>query len=185
MKRLILVIAMLLIALPALGGKHNTKVNCSSISGFDVNDGELVMTHNDDWSKDRIVVTEDGELTINGDKIEVARRERDLLRKLYSESFELELMADEIAEEAEEIASGGIEYAMAQIAGAMHSLGDDDSDFDSDDLEDIEARFEEEIEEIEEHAEKIEDRADKVVDIAEELKDSIPELKELDWFMKD
>ena len=191
MKKMALLLILVLAALPLTAGAHSEKhhedhnVCVSNNSSFDFVDGDLVFTHKSRRAKDRVVVTEDGDLTINGDEIRTDDRERKMQRELYRESAELEDMALAIAADAGKIAAASTEFATAQLASALRSLRDDDSDVDRDELEAVEGRFEEEIADIEELADKIEDQADEVVEIADDLKESIPELADLDWFLDD
>jgi hypothetical protein len=189
MKKTVLLLTLILVSVPLLAGAHTHKhhndscISISGNSGFDIVDGELILTHNDRWSDDRVVVTADGDLTINGDRIKVNKRERRLLKKMFFEAEQLVEMAEEISEDAERISESSVQFAMATISDVLKSLSDDDDDDDYDSSAKIEANFERDLEEIEEFAEKIEIRADRIVDIADELKETIPELEELDWFM--
>ena len=106
MKKMALLLILVLVALPVSAGaradknhdKHN--IGVSDNASFDFEDGDLVFTHKGRLAKDRVVVTEDGDLTVNGDKVQTDARERKLLRKLYRESAELEDMAMSIAADA-------------------------------------------------------------------------------------
>jgi len=191
MKKLGLLLILIVLAVPLTAGawthKHhdNHSVSVSDGSSFDIEDGELVLTHKSGRSKDRVVITEDGDLTINGDRIETDERQQKLLRKFYRESAELEEMAEDIADDAAKIAAVSTKYAAAQLTAALRSLSDDDDEADEADMGAVEVSFESEIEKIEKSADRIENQADRVVDIADELQESIPELDDLDWFLDD
>ena len=191
MKKMVLLLILVVLAVPLAAGahtwnshdKHNVKI--SDGSTFEVDNGELTLTHKDRHGKDRVVVTEDGQLTVNGDQVSTNDSEQKLLRKFYRESAQLEAMALDIAKDAEKIASVSTKYASAQISAALRSLSDDDEDVDEEKMEAIEVKFEEEIERIEKFADKIENQADKVIAIGDELQERIPELEELEWFLDD
>ena len=191
MKRTTLLLVLIVLAVPLAASawthrQHdNHSVSVSDGSSFDIEDGELVLTHKSGRSKDRVVVTEEGELTINDDRIETDERQQKLLRKFYRESAELEEMAEDIADDAGKIAAASTKYAAAQLTAALRSLSDDDDEADEAAGEAVEVSFESEIEKIEKFADRIENQADKVVDIADELQESVPELDDLDWFLDD
>lgn len=191
MKNIVLLMMMIVLAAPLVAEAHSWNkhdrhhISVSDGSSFDVEDGELTLTHKDRHSKDRVVVSEDGDLTVNGDKVKISNSERKLARKLYREAAELEEMAADIAEDAEKIAAVSTKYASSQIRAVLRALSDDDDDVDEERMEAIDAKFEKEIDSIEKFADKIETQADKVIDIAEELQERVPELEELDWFLDD
>ncbi len=192
MKKLVLLLVIVVLAMPLAAGAHSSKhdndhhISFSGHSGFDIEDGELTLTNRTRHGKDRVVITEDGDLTINGDRIKTDNRERKMLRKFYDEAAELEEMAEEIAQDAGKIAKVSTKFATQQVAAALRSLSDDDDDdFDEEKMEAIEADFEREMETIEEFAGEIEDQADKLEEMADDLKEAIPELDDLGWFLDD
>lgn len=178
-----LLLAVVLLGLPAVGLAHD--VHFSDNSSFEVEGDELVITREHRRGDDEVVVSRDGDLTINGERIEVGDGERKDLKKLYREAVKLEEMAEKIGAEAARIAEASSEFAAAQVAAALRSLRDDDAEVDEDEMEKIEIRFEAEVEQIEKFAEKIEEQADEVVELAEDLQDRIPALGELRWFLDD
>ena len=182
MKKIVL-IAALLLAVPAAAHDHHT---ChSGDSSFEVEDGRLVITRDRFGSDDEVIVSREGDLEINGERIDVDKSQRAHLKKFYREADKLERMAAEIGEDAGQIAEASTAYAIAQVASALRSLGDDDADADEADMADIESDFAKQMEKIEGFADEIEEQAEKVVDMADDLQQEIPALGKLDWFLDD
>jgi cell division protein FtsL len=187
---MVLLLAAALIATPVVATAHATRhaekhdICISHNSTFDFEGGDLILTHKSRRAKDRVVITEDGELTINGDRVRTEGRERKLLRKFYREASALEEMAEFIAADAEKIAAVSTRYATVQLAAALRSLGEDDDESVAV-ADDLENDFAQEIAAIEEIGDRIEGQAEKVVAIAEKLQEQIPELAALDWFLDD
>lgn len=191
MKRVpVLLVAVLMFAFISAGSAQGGKLfhdhhGCDLFNGDDISidfeDGTLIIECEE--YDDIVEITEDYELYINGDEIEVDRDQKKLLKK-YHDSFEDILdMAEEIGLEGARIGARGAKLGIKAVANIVKLVLED---YDSDDLE---RELEKEADKIEAQAEKLEKKAEKLEDIADDfekthrkLRKSIDELDDLEWF---
>ena len=143
----------------------------------------LIIEYEDD--EDQVVkITKKYELFVNGEKVKLDGKQKDLVKDYYKHMKKLRVMALEIGEEAAKIGEWGGKVAADAIRKFCNSiLGDDEE------IEELERAIETEVEEIEKAADKIEAKAEKLELVAKnlkdlhyEMKDAVPELEELEWF---
>jgi hypothetical protein len=161
-------------------------VNMSEHTSFEIDGDLLVVAHRDHFEGEKIIISEDGDLTINGDRIETDGKSRKLLKKFYREAVKLEENAERISADAEEFAEETTAYAAAAVRQALRSLRDGDDEEDEEaraEFADLEADFEEQAEFIERLGDEIGDQADLLKEIAEVLRERIPELDQVEWFL--
>ncbi len=156
------------------------------LSGCDVDwdeDEGLLTIANEDDDDDVVEITKKYELTINGERIELNRNQKRLVKKYYKNFKELHETAEEIGEEGAKLGVKGAEIAAVALKNLCKLLGDDD------DTEEFEKEIERETAKIEAEAEKLEIRAEKLEDIVDDLEElhydlkrAVPELDDLYWF---
>ena len=151
---------------------------------FDLDDGTLIITYERD-RRDYSVVefTEDYQLFIDGDEVELNDDQRELVGTFYDQSMDIVDYAKEIGWEGAKIGVEGAKLGVQAIGCLFKLLS---PHYDSDDMEDEMERAAEEIEEraevLEEKAELIEEMVEDLEDIADDMCDEIPELDRLGWF---
>jgi len=149
---------------------------------WDEDEGLLTIANEDD--EDEVVeITKKYVLKINGERIELNRNQKRLVKKYYKNFKELHETAGEIGEEGAKLGVKGAEIAAVALKNLCKLLGDDD------DTEEFEEEIERETAKIEAEAEKLEIRAKKLEDIVDDLEElhhdlkrAVPELDELYWF---
>ncbi|UCF04703.1 MAG: DUF2884 family protein [bacterium] len=148
---------------------------------IDIDDGTLVFTDED--SEESVEITEDYELYINDDRIELNEEQQELVEKFYDRFISIIDYAKEIGLEGVKIGASGAKLGLKAMVGVVKMLL---TRYDRDDLE---WELEREAEKIEAKAKKLERKADKIEDMVDELEDihfdmkaSIPELDRLEWF---
>jgi hypothetical protein len=151
---------------------------------FDLDDGTLIITYERGRrSRSEVEFTEEYELFIDGDEVELNESQRKLVREFYDQSMDIVDYAKEIGWEGAKIGVEGAKLG-ARAIGCLFKLLS--PGYDSDDMEDEMERAAERIEEraeiLEEKAEFIEDMVEDLDDIADEMCDEIPELDDLGWF---
>jgi hypothetical protein len=70
-------------------------------TSLDIDGDLLVITHRDRREHEEIVISDDGDLTIDDQRIATDGKSRKLLKKFFREAARLEEQADLIAEDAE------------------------------------------------------------------------------------
>jgi hypothetical protein len=153
---------------------------------FDLDDGTIVIIYDrDDRYRDREVVefTEDYELFIDGDKIDLDEDQQALVAEFYDQGIAIVDYAKEIGWEGAKIGVEGAKLGISAIGCLFKLLS---PHYDTDDYEDEMERKAEDIEYraeiLEEKAEAIEDMAEDLEYIVDDLRDQIPELDRLGWF---
>lgn len=147
-----------------------------------IDDGVITICF-DDCDDNRIKITSDYELYINGKFIETDDNQKELVEEFYNQTMEITEYAGLIGIRGAEIGLSGAALGLKAVSGVCRAIF---SDYDFDDLEmelEIEAEeLELQAELLEEQAEVIEEMAEELEDIYDELKQQFPELQELDWF---
>jgi len=164
--------------------RHDHFADWDEDISFDLDDGTLIITYERD-RRDRSIVefTEDYQLFIDGDEIELNDDQRELVREFYDQSMDIVDYAKEIGWEGAKIGVEGAKLGVRAIGCLFKLLS---PNYDSDDMEDEIERAAERIEEraeiLEEKAEFIEEMVEDLEDIADDMCDKIPELDRLGWF---
>ncbi len=145
-------------------------------------DGTLILKHKG-RKRDRIEITADYDLYINGRRIKTNDDADDLLRAYYKQTEELIVCAEKIGIKAGKIGIAGGALGVQAVEGVLRAfLTDYEFDDLEDDLEEEAEKLEEAAEDIEEEAEEIEEMADDLEELAEDLSDEVPELRKMRWF---
>lgn len=117
----------------------------------------LIIEYEED--EDQVVkITKRYELFVNGEKVKLNGKQKDLVKDYYKHMKKLRIMALEIGEEAAKIGEWGGKVAVEAIRMVCERILDDDDD----EIEELGRAIEAEAEEIE--------------------KAVVPELEELEWF---
>ncbi len=153
-------------------------------TSFDLDDGTIIITHRG-RDRDRCTVefTEDYELYIDGEEIDLDPQQQALVREFYDQSMDIVDYAKEIGWEGAKVGVEGAKLGLKAIGCLFKLLS---PNYDTDDFEDeIEReaeRLEIRAELLEDKAEIIEEMVEDLEDIADDLRDDIPELDGLRWF---
>jgi len=160
----------------------NVSVDFLDDVDIDIDDGTIIMTHKG-RSRDRVEITANYELYIDGHLIVTDEEQKELLGDYYELTVDLVEFAKEIGYEGAKIGVSGAAIGLRAIGGVFRALL---TEYEFEELEDD---LDEEAEELEAKAEKLERKAEKLEDIADELADvhddlrrETPELRDLDWF---
>jgi len=163
--------------------KHkNFHIDCLQEAEVDIDNDVIVFTceyDHDLW----VEITPDYDLYVNGEHIELNRRQQRMVAEYYDNFMEIIDQAKVIGKEGAKIGMEGAKIGLAAAGAALKMLA---CDYDSDDLEeeisdDVEA-LEERAEELEEMAEELEERADEFEDLHYSMKREIRALNKLAWF---
>ena len=163
---------------------HNHFSNWDEDISFDLDDGTLIITCEQGRRELSVVeFTEDYELFIDGNEIELNDDQRELVHEFYDQSMDIVDYAKEIGWEGAKIGVEGAKLG-AKAIGCLFKLLS--PNYDSDDMENEIERAAENIEEraerLEEKAEFIEEMVKDLEDISDDMCDKIPELDRLGWF---
>jgi hypothetical protein len=162
--------------------KSCTHHHCFDDLDFDIDDGSLIIT-SDDEDSERVEITEDCVLFVNGRRVETNGSQEELLEKYYDQFMGIIECAKEIGVEGAGIGARGAKVGLKAVVGLIKLLH---PDYDSDDYDrDIERevhKIEARAERLERKAKRIEDMVDDFERVHRRLRRKIPELRELDWF---
>jgi len=149
---------------------------------IDFDDDALLISWQDDLDE-KVEITGDYELYVNGKHIQTNKHQKELLRIYYDEMVELVQEAERIGMQG---AALGVKGAEMGVIAATKALKVIFTDYDS---EEMEEELEREAEKLEKKAKKLESRADDLEEMVEdlenihiELKENISELNNLEWF---
>lgn len=155
---------------------------CGDDMDVDFEDGDIIFTgrHHDD---PEVRITEDYELYIDGEKLDLNDRQREIVAEYY-DTFE------EVIEEATKLGVKGAAIGAQGAALGVSALGKlFKAALTEYELEDMEREIEKEARKIEEKAEKleweaeeIEALADKLEELHWDLKRETPRLRDIEWF---
>ena len=150
---------------------------------IDLEDGTLVITHEDRRDYSTVEITEEYELSVDGRHIKTDKDQKKLLGEYYELVVGFEDAIIDIGKEGARIGISGAVLGLKAVGGVFKLLS---PHYDSDDLErDLEReaeKIEEKAEKLERQAEQIEHMVDELDAIARELTREIPELDDLGWF---
>lgn len=192
MRTIIIILSVLLLAFSitsAAEGEYRTYSKCSgqywadNNIRMDIDDGTVIIYMND-RDEDRVEITEDYELYINGRYIEVDESQQELLSKYYNKVIELVEYAEQIGLKGASIGLEGAKIGLMATAGVFKLIFSDyyESDDFEEELEREAEQLEAAAEDLEIEAEKLEEIADQLEKLTKTLKDQVSELDELDWF---
>jgi hypothetical protein len=185
-KVLLILVLTLALSGSANAGKIFSKgFDCDLFHGDDVSiefdDGIIIIECDDEDGL--IEITEDYELFIDGDEIELDRDEKKLVKAYYRNFEEILEMAEDLGIEGARLGVKGAKLGLKAVANVIKLILED---YDSDDLE---REMEREADKIEKEAEKLEEMAEKLEDIADDferthrkMRKNIDELDDLGWF---
>ena len=162
--------------------KIHTSHFSSDNTDFDIDHGTIVITHHG-ARRDRVDITKDADLFINGKMIKIDDNQRSLLADYHDHLIEITDKGVQIGLEGAKIGLEGAGVGL-QAAGGVFKMFF--TDYSSDDLErEVEAA----AAKVEKRASKLEAKANKLEKIADELEDlqddvckQIPEIDKLGWF---
>lgn len=146
----------------------------------DIEDGVITFTHEED---ETVEITENGDLSVNGESVRLSLSQRELVQKYYDTFDAIMEEAKLIAAEGAKIGVKGAGLGLHALVGALAALGDEK------DLEDLEEELDhrgEKIERMAAHLEKranrLEAKADRLEELHLELRDRIDALDDTGWF---
>ena len=155
---------------------------CEGMS-FDLDDGSIIITLTDRRSVEIVEITEDYQLYINDEQIELNADQQKLVQEFHIKGMEIVEYAKELGWEGAKIGVSGAKLGLKAVGNVFKLM------FTSYDTDDFEREMEREAAKIEARAERLEEKAEKVEDMADDLEEiawdmerEIPELRELDWF---
>jgi hypothetical protein len=159
---------------------HDFLHNCDV--DWDEDEGVLVISNEDD-DDETVEITKKYKLFVNGERIELDRSQKGLVKDYYKHFKKLHEIAEELGAEGARIGAKGGKIAEVALKNLCKLIEG------GDDAEEFEEKIERAVEKIEAEAEKLEAKAEileEIVDDLEELhydmKESIPELDDLEWF---
>ncbi len=149
---------------------------------WDEEDGTLVISNEDD-DDETVAITKKFELFVNGERIDLDRSQKKLVKDYYKNFKKLNKIAEEMGEAGAVLGEKAGMIAAAALKNICKLIDDDV------DAEEYEEEIEREAEKIEAAAEKLEAKGEILEEIVEDLedlhydmKDSISELDDLEWF---
>ena len=182
---LVLVLSLALSGNASAGKLFSKGFDCDLFHGDDISiefDDNVIIIECDD--EDGIIeITDDYELFIDGDRIELDRNEKKLVKTYYNCFEEILEMAEDLGIEGARLGVKGAKLGLQAVINVIKLINED---YDSDDLE---REMEREAEKLEKEAEKLEEMAEELEDIADDferthrkMRKNIDELDELGWF---
>ncbi|MEE8577157.1 MAG: hypothetical protein V3T31_07860 [candidate division Zixibacteria bacterium] len=180
---------LLLVGLPVTSDSRD-HVRCVSIHheghlnnvSIDIDDGVIILTH-DGRRRETVEITEDYELYVNDEKIDLDEDQQVLVTEYYELGMDIVACAKRIGWEGAKIGVSGAKLGLNAVGNVFKLIF---TNYDTDDFErEMEreaARLEARAEVLEEKAEVIEDMAIELEDIAYDMNREIPQLRALDWF---
>ncbi len=146
----------------------------------DIEDGSITFKHDED---ETVEITENGDLSVNGESIRLSVSQRELVQKYYDTFDAIIEEAKLIAAEGAKIGVKGAGLGLHAAVGALLALGDEK------DLEDLEEELDrkgDKIERMAAHLEKranrLEAKADRLEELHQELREKIDALDATGWF---
>jgi hypothetical protein len=170
------------------GGKRSRTYSLNSDFSYcdntsiDVEGGTVIITHR---GRDKAVVeiTDDYELSVNGQEIKLNSDQKELVKEYYNLAVDLNEQATQIGLEGAKIGLEGAKLGTRALKNVLKMFL---TDYTSDDLEwEMEkeaAKIEAKADALEERANEIEEKADELEAVAEELEEKIPELENIIWY---
>ena len=145
------------------------------------NDDVVIRT--EDLAAGKVIITEDFDLIVNRDTLELNEDQQALVFEYYQLVDESIESAKNIGWEGAKVGVSGAAIGVKAVVGVFRMIlpnyGPDDLERD---MEAEAARIEAKADILEKKAEIIDEKLDELESIHETLKQEIPELKNLDWF---
>jgi len=149
---------------------------------FDIDHGTIIITHHGK-KRERVEITNDADLIINGTKIKVDDDQRKLLADYHDHLIEITEKGTEIGLEGAKIGAEGAGIGLKAAGGVLKMIF---TDYSSDELEEemdqAEARIEKKADKLEAKANKLEKIADELEDLQDDICHQIDEIDNLGWF---
>jgi ribosome-associated translation inhibitor RaiA len=167
----------------------HVRFHCDSSDGLfrdndvsvEIEKGSIIFSHDD--GDETVEITEDAELIVNGKRVNLDRRERELVEEYYATFNDIMNEAKSIGIQGAKVGVKGAAIGIKAALGVIMTLSADC------DREDLEESLEKEGEKLERAAKKLEKRAkrlEKRVESLErlhgKLRREVDELDELGWF---
>jgi cell division protein ZapA (FtsZ GTPase activity inhibitor) len=163
--------------------KSQKSVQCKFNRTIDFDDDGTLCLEYKDRRHERIEITADYKLYINGRRIKTDDEADELIEKYYEQTAQLITEAEKIGIKAAKIGLHGGELGINAVSGVLRAfLTDYEFEALERDLEDEAEKLEALAEGLEEEAEEIEEMAEELDDLAYELSREVPELRKMKWF---
>jgi predicted RNase H-like nuclease (RuvC/YqgF family) len=149
---------------------------------IDVKGSDVVINH---YGPDDCIIeiSKEGELIIDGEKVDTDRQSRKLLQDYNQQIRSLISSAEEIGCEAAKLGGKGAQLGLEAVSGILEVMCTDlEMEELEDELEKSAEKIEREAKKLEDKAEELEAQAEELEEVHEQLKNRINELEELDWF---
>ncbi len=163
--------------------RHYVRYKPGILDGMDLDYHGSTLIISNDRRGDEVKITEDHNLYINGDKVELDSEQREVVGDFYEKTMHLTEQARIVGKEGARVGLKGARLGLSAIFKIIHLLS---PDYDSDDMEremDAEASLiEDQANDLGRYAEDLEDSAEEVQDLADRMCDKIPEIDRLGWF---
>jgi len=165
--------------------RHQSDHQSNQVSdpSFDIDDDGTLCLEHQAGRIDRIKITSDYVLYINGRRIKTDDEADRLLEEYYNQAVQMIAAAEKLGLKAGVIGLRGGELGLNAVGGLARAFL---TEYELDDLErDLEReadKLEEAAAGLEDEAADVEDAADELQEIAEDLSYEVPELRKMRWF---
>jgi uncharacterized membrane-anchored protein YhcB (DUF1043 family) len=149
-------------------------------ASFDIDDGSIILEYRDRHHT-RVEITEDYQLLVDDEKVDLNDEQQELVRGFYDGSMDVIERAVDLGWKGAAIGAEGAKIGVAAVAGLIKVLltSYEIEDFEYD-IERQAEKLEKKAEILEEHAEVIEEMADNLEDVYRQMCKEIPQLKDID-----
>jgi len=151
---------------------------------YEIEDGSIFISHHG-LRHDRVEITEDGQLHINDEFVELDREQQRLVATYYDLTMDIVSQAKNVGQEGAGVGIEGAKLGLKAVGGVFKMM------FTSYDGDDLDQDMEWEADKLERRAERLEEKAEDIEELAEELEwtveemeETISELRELGWFFR-
>lgn len=167
------------------GDKHvsvHHKHPGESNTDLDIDHGTVTITHHG-TKRERVEITDNADLFINGKKIKIDDDQRKLLADYHDHLIEITEKGAEIGLEGAQIGLEGAGVGLKAVGGAFKMIfADYSSDELEADLDSAAAKVEKKANKLEAKANKLEEIADEMESLQDDICSRIPEIDKLGWF---
>jgi hypothetical protein len=133
-------------------------------ASFDIDDGDIILKY-DDPDNTVVRITEDYELYVDGEKVDLDDDQQELVKEFHVGAMEIVDRALEVGWEGAKIGAEGAKIGVAAMTGLLKALLTNYT------MEDLEDDLEYEADRLEEKAEVLGEEAEIIEDMAEDLED--------------
>lgn len=164
--------------------KNKNHLNFSFFDNVNVEmvDGDVVFTYNEE-PYDIVIFKVNNSLVINGENIELNKRQRKLVEEYRNSVMDMIDGAKRIGFAGAHVGVKGAEIGVKAVVNVLKLM---DEDYDSDDyakeLEEAAEKLKMKTEELEEMGDELKELQEVMDDNRDELKESLRELRKFDWF---